>query len=457
MRVTRGGRSFTVDVAPDGEGLVSHAGAALLAETADRVGLTREISRALAGLAERRRKHDLGRVIRDLAVMLADGGDCLSDLRAVRDQQPLFGPVASDTTAFRLIDRLASEPEALEALRAARARARACAWKLGARPARVVIDVDATLIGAHTEKEGAAVNFKGGFGFHPLLAYLDASREALAGMLRPGNAPAHSAADQIAVLEQALEQLPRDVVADLETEIVLRTDSAGSALALCQAARDARIGYLVGFDLTKQVRRAILMLPGDAWRPALRQNGEPRDGAQVAEITHMLEFYDWPERSRVIVRRERPHRGAQLSFTDVDGHRFQATLTDLAGDAVELERLHRARQRRGPRPRRQADRARQPSVPRVRAQRRLAGALPDRARPQRLDAGAVPGRRAGDLRTQDAALPPAAHRRTPGLPRPPRDAAPATHLALGEHARRRVRAPGGAATTRALTQCPRPR
>jgi hypothetical protein len=195
---------------------------------------------------------------------------------------------------------------------------------------------------AHREG-GAAVNFKGGFGFHPLLAYLDESREALAAMLRPGNAGAHGAADQIAVLEQALEQLPREVVADLQTEIVLRADSAGAALGLCQAARDARIGYLVGFDLTKQVRRAILSLPEHAWRPALRQNGEQRDGAQVAEITHMLEFYDWPERSRVIVRRERPHPGAQLTFTDLDGHRFQATLTDLAGDAVELERLHRGR------------------------------------------------------------------------------------------------------------------
>jgi hypothetical protein len=234
LRVMRGGRYFTVDVAPDGAGLVSHAGAALLAEVADRVGLTGELSRALAGLRERRRKHDPGRVIRDLAVMLADGGDCLSDLRAVRDQQPLFGPVASDTTAFRLIDRLAGDPAALEALRAARAIARARAWELGARPERIVIDVDATLIGAHTEKEGAAVNFKGGFGFHPLLAYLDGSREALAAMLRPGNAPAHGAADQIAVFEQALEQLPREVVADLDTQIVLRADSAGSALALCQ-------------------------------------------------------------------------------------------------------------------------------------------------------------------------------------------------------------------------------
>ena len=186
-------------------------------------------------------------------------------------------------------------------------------------------------IGAHTEKEGAAVNFKGTFGFHPLLAYLDESREALAGILRPGNAAAHGAADQIAVLEQALEQLPREVVADLDTEIVLRADSAGSALGLCQAARDAKINYLVGFDLTKQVRRAILSLPEDAWRPALRQDGSERDGAQVAEITDRLEFYDWPDGSRVIVRRERPHPGAQLTFTDLDG------------DAVELERLHRGR------------------------------------------------------------------------------------------------------------------
>ena len=283
-------------------------------------------------------------MIRDLAVMLADGGDCLSDLRAVRDQQPLFGPVASDTTAFRLIDRIAGEPAALEALRAARARARARAWELGARPERIVIDVDATLIGAHTEKEGAAVNFKGGFGFHPLLAYLDGSREALAGDAAPrqragaqrrrSDRGARAGARAAPARCRRRPWRPRSCCAP--TRPARRS-------ALCQAARDARISYLVGFDLTKQVRRAILALPEHAWRPALRQNGEERDGAQVAEITHMLDFYDWPEGSRVIVRRERPHPGAQLSFTDVDGHRFQATLTDLAGDAVELERLHRGR------------------------------------------------------------------------------------------------------------------
>src|SRR3954462_15721774 len=155
----REGRSFTVDVTPDGEGLVSHAGAALLAEIADRVGLTRELSRALAGLGarrgprERRRRHDPGRVIRDLAVMLADGGDCLSDLRAVRDQQPLFGPVASNATAFRVIDEIACDPALLAAVGEARARARARAWAAGAAPERIIIDIDATLITAHSDKD----------------------------------------------------------------------------------------------------------------------------------------------------------------------------------------------------------------------------------------------------------------------------------------------------------------
>ena len=140
--------------------------------------------------------------------MLADGGEALCDLGAVRDQQALFGPVASDSTAFRLIERIAADPGALERLRAARAEARARAWRRGARPRLVVIDLDATLLTAHSDKEGAAGNFKGGFGFHPLLAYLDGTEEALAGVLRPGNAGANTAADQIAVLDAALAQFP---------------------------------------------------------------------------------------------------------------------------------------------------------------------------------------------------------------------------------------------------------
>src|ERR1700677_5249500 len=105
----RDGRRVTVEVSADGAGLVSHAGSALLAQVADRLGLTRALSLRLAGIKQRRRGHDPGRVIRDLAVMLADGGECVSDLGAQRDQEGLFGPIASDSTAFRMIDRIASE------------------------------------------------------------------------------------------------------------------------------------------------------------------------------------------------------------------------------------------------------------------------------------------------------------------------------------------------------------
>jgi hypothetical protein len=341
LKVQRDGRLFTVEVASDGDGLVSHAGAGLLAEAADRLGLTKALSQGLAGMRQRRGGHDPGRVVRDLAVMLADGGDCLADLRAVRDQEPLFGTVASDATAFRVIDAIAGDPALLEALRAARARARENAWQAGAAPERIVVDIDATLITAHSEKDGAAGTFKGGYGFHPLLAYLDDSHDALAGLLRPGNAGANTAADHIDIVDLALEQLPRKVV---ETaQIIVRTDSAAATHELTDELRAARINYLMGYDLTETVRAAILALPEAAWRPALRQDGEPREGASVAEITDRLQLGGWPEGTRVIVRRERPHPGAQLSFTDHDGHRFLATLTDLPGDVVELERLHRAR------------------------------------------------------------------------------------------------------------------
>jgi hypothetical protein len=341
LKVQRDGRRFTVDVVSDGDGLVSHAGAALLAEAADRLGLTDALCDALAPMRERRGRHDPGRVIRDLAVMLADGGDCLADLRAVRDQEPLFGTVASDATAFRVIDRIARDRALLGALRAARARARGNAWDAGAAPERIVIDIDATLITAHSEKEGAAGTFKRGFGFHPLLAYLDESREALAGVLRPGNAGANTAADHIDVVELALEQLPRQTVE--AAQIVVRTDSAAATHELTDELRAAKINFLMGFDLTGGVREAILGLPQAAWRPAIRQDGEVRQGAWVAELTDTLDLGAWPEGARVIVRRERPHPGAQLCFTDHDGHRFLATLTDLFGEPVELERLHRAR------------------------------------------------------------------------------------------------------------------
>jgi len=343
LKVMRDGRPVTVEVTADGAGLVSHAGTALLARVADKLGLTKALSLRLGSIKQRRRGHAPGRVIRDLAVMLADGGECVSDLGAVRDQQSLFGPVASDSTAFRVIDRIASEPKLLDALRAAHARARERFWKLHGAPEHLTIDVDATLITAHSEKENAAGNYKGGYGFHPLQAYADETREALGGLLRPGNAGANTAADHVAVLDRALEQVPARHIERIE--ILVRADSAGATHGLIDYCREAKMRFSVGYELTEIVRAAILEIPDDAWVVALDQDGSLRDNGEVAEITAGVELSSWPDGSRLIVRRERPHPGAQLSFSDHDGHRFQAILTDQTGGIAELERRHRARAR----------------------------------------------------------------------------------------------------------------
>jgi hypothetical protein len=281
-------------------------------------------------------------VVRDLAVMLADGGDCLADLGVVRDQDALFGPVASDSTAFRVIDRIASTPGLLDALADAHALARERVWTLTGPPDRVTIDVDATLLGSHSEKEGAAGNYKGGYGFHPLMAYCDETDEALAAILRPGNAGSNTAADHVEVIEDALQQIPAELIETIE--IVVRADSAGATHELLDFCREHRLRYTVGYELTDPVRVAILKIPEDAWIAALAADGSERENGQIAEITTSLDLTTWPTGSRVIIRRERAHPGAQLSFTDHDGHRFQGVLTDQPDRDIQLlERRQRER------------------------------------------------------------------------------------------------------------------
>ncbi len=336
MKVMRDGRPVTVEVTSDGAGLVSHAGAALVAQVADKVGLTGALSLRLAGIKQRRRGHDPGRVIRDLAVMLVDGGECVSDLGAVREQDALFGAVASDSTAFRVVDRIASTPALLDAVRVAHARARAWFWELQGVPERLTLDIDATLITAHSEKENASGNYKGGYGFHPLQVYLDETREALGGLLRPGNAGSNTADDHKAVLDLALAQIPAQYIEDLE--ILVRADSAGATHGLIDYCREGNMRFSVGYELTEPVRAAILEIPENAWVPALDQDSN----GEVCEITDMVDLSAWPEGCRLIVRRERPHPGAQLSFTDHDGYRFQAILTDQDDqDIAVLECRHR--------------------------------------------------------------------------------------------------------------------
>lgn len=337
MQVKRTETIESLQVLADADCLTSRAGTALLAGLADRVGLTKALSGAMGGVRTRRSRHDPGRTLRDLAVMLADGGDCLADLSALRDQPTLFGEVASNATAWRALAAL--DERRVEAVRAARAKARARVWQLAGCPQRVIIDLDATLVTAHSEKELAAGTYKGGFGFHPLLCYEAETQEGLAGVLRPGNAGANTASDFLKLLRLALAQLPEQARGP---GLLLRADSGGATHAFLDEVVARGLRFSVDFDLTEPVREAILAVPEQAWRPALCQDGEEREGAAVAELS--LDLSAWPTGTRAICRRERPHPGAQLSFTDHNGYRFQVFITNQQGRRIErLEQLHRAR------------------------------------------------------------------------------------------------------------------
>jgi hypothetical protein len=326
-----------VDVAADATGLTSRAGTALLALTAQKLGLTEGLSDALAGTRQRRRGHDPGRVLADLAVMAADGGRCVSDLAALAGQPALFGEIASVSTARRVL--LSIGERELAGIRRARAQARARAWAAadGEVPERVILDFDATPIDVDSEKEAAAGHYKGGFGFNPLL--VSSGHEVLAGVLRPGNAGANNAADHLHVLGLALAQLPESALAG---EILARCDSAGASHQFANACQQARIRFSLGYAIHAALRQTILATSEKAWKPAVNSDRQPREGAWVCELTNRVDLSAWPPRTRLICRRERPHPGAQLTFTDIDGHRFQCFITDQPDpDISALEALHR--------------------------------------------------------------------------------------------------------------------
>ena len=327
----------------------------MLLSTARVSGLARALSDGLVPWRTTRCVHDPGKTVLDLAVAIALGGDCLADIGVVRAQPELFGPVASDPTVSRLIDALAEQPaEAIAAIRAARARARDRVWSHrspfaeGSDGGRVVVDLDATLIGAHSEKEHATPNFKRGFGFHPMLAFVDhgagGSGEPLAGLLRPGKANANDAADQIAVLDDALAQLP----AQVRSRVLVRGDTGSGVQAFVWHVHRLGLEYSVGVYGRQPVLDALEVLPKQAWRKALDADGRPREGAQVAELTQWLPatFKGWPPGMRVIARRERPHPGAQLRITDHEGWRITVFATNTRGGRLaDLEVRHRLRAR----------------------------------------------------------------------------------------------------------------
>jgi DDE family transposase len=352
--VKNSARTARVAVSADGRGLVSQAGAVLLWETMRVTGLGRGLSENLARWRAPRAVHDPGKVVADLAAAVALGGDCLADIAVLREQPELAGPVASDPVVSRLVSVLAGDlPRALRAVRAARAAARERAWALAGQNAPgtgglVTIDLDATIVIAHSGKEQAAPTWKKTYGFHPMTAWADhgeaGNGEPLAIVLRPGNAGSNTAADHIEAARLALAQLPRQ----LRSRALVRADSGGGTREFLQwlTARSRPLHYSIGMTITDDMQAAVLKVPARSWTPAYDGDGQVRDGAWVADITGLLTLEGWPAGMRVIVRKERPHPGAQLRFTDADGHRFTCFATDARrGQLADLELRHRRRAR----------------------------------------------------------------------------------------------------------------
>jgi hypothetical protein len=296
--------------------------------------------------------------------MLADGGEAIADIDVLRHQSQVLGAVASPPTVWRTLDEVTAARA--RKIQAARARVRRHVWaQLAARdgiPASkvagtdlgetIVLDVDATIVIAHSEKEQASATFKRTFGFHPLGVWCDNTQEFLAGMLRTGKAGSNTAADHIAVLTDAVNQIP----ARHRKRLLIRSDGAGASHDLLDwlheqdKVRGRRVEYSVGFALTEHIRDAIGLVPKQVWTQAIEADGEVREGADVAELTGLLDpavLAGWPDGMRVIVRRERPHPGAQLSlFEERDGYRYQAFVTNTKiGQLAFLEARHRAHAR----------------------------------------------------------------------------------------------------------------
>ncbi|MGW5196474.1 IS1380 family transposase [Streptomyces spiralis] len=344
-----------VRVEGGGRGVVSQAGAVLLVETVRKTGLDTAISAALAPWRKARAVHDPGKVLLDVALAVALGGDCLADVALLRAEPTVFGPVASDPTVSRLVGQLASGgKQILAALRSARAEVREHVWRLAGDAApdaggQVIVDLDGVLVLAHSEKQDAAATWKKTFGHHPLMGFVDHGRggsgEPVVGLLRPGNAGSNTAADHIEATKLALAQLPKHLRRGRRT--LIRTDSGGGTheFVAWLAKRGRWLSYSVGMTITDAIHQAVLKVPAYAWTPAVEPDGEIRDGAWVAELAGDC-LTGWPKGLRLIVRKERPHPGAQLRLTDADGMRLTCFATNTAGEAIAaLELRHRQRAR----------------------------------------------------------------------------------------------------------------
>ena len=347
MRVNAIEPVTTVEVTGDGAGVTNQAGTRLLGEIASRLGVAGGLSDVLSSTTSRSSAHDRGRVLTQLAMMIAAGGRAVSDLATLRDRPELFGQVASDATAWRACHQLDDERigEVVEV------RQRACRRLLAGRDEPLVLDVDATLLNLHGEgKQGAAATFKGTYGFAPMACFIEPLGLA-AGMLRPGNATANHGGDQLTVIDEAIGALPAnwraghrrgDDPSRVKRRLKVRADTAGGSKKMLAGLAARNLIFSVGMRTSDDAVAAIKDIDESAWQTAREADGHVRNGAQVAEWPDLVPAWA-PHGTRAIVRRERPHPGASLRLWDYNGWRHQVTLTnDDDADITTLERFHRA-------------------------------------------------------------------------------------------------------------------
>jgi hypothetical protein len=341
----------TVSVVVEGRGdqVVAHLGLHALGAFADRLRLGSCLSAAIPMRSERAPLHDRGNVLVQAMLMLAGGGEACADIERLRAQPDLFGSVASDSTLYRTFRDV--DAATLAGLWEAVGEVRAAVWRRSSTTigtATVVVDIDSSLHQVHSEnKDGTAPNYKGGFGFHPIYCFADATGETLGVLLRPGNAGANTIGDHVTVLDQAIAQLPGEVAVGhrdgddpslVRRPLQVRCDSAGCTDFVWRC-RDRNVGFAVVARSSTNIHGAISRLATDdaAWLPALRQHGEERPGAAVAELTELVDLTGWPAGTRLIVRREPLHPGAHQTLFPSLLFRYWGHYTDAAGDPVSLD------------------------------------------------------------------------------------------------------------------------
>jgi DDE family transposase len=346
------GWDHALKVTGNGAGLVGHAGAVLLRKLADRAGLTAALGPTLAR-AGKSPLVDRGIALVSMAVAIVLGAASMSDITLLAHQEPVFGDAPSDTTVRRTLEL--ADPRTLEKIARVRAAVRAHVWSLiAATPAGfpwlaiagkllagwLVIDLDATLITAHSDKELAAPTFKKGYGFHPLGAWLANTTESLAMLLRPGNAGSNTFADHAAVLTAAIRQIP----ARFRSRMLVRVDGAGASHELIThllslATPRRHVLFTCGWMITGADEQAIKLLPATAWQAAVDQDGAVQEDKHAAEITHLMSrAAGWPAGLRWIVRRTKPSRRQAKNLTAFEratGWRYSIIVTNIPGTGIK--------------------------------------------------------------------------------------------------------------------------